>query len=55
MPPAVLECYREFIAEAPEQLGCFFGWQIAPAAAVHSRGPGRGSVLRTGHVLERPT
>ena len=27
---AVLECYREFIAEAPEQLGCFFGWQIAP-------------------------
>jgi FAD/FMN-containing dehydrogenase len=29
---AVLECYREFIARAPEQLGCFFGWQIAPAA-----------------------
>ena len=28
---AVLECYREYIAEAPEQLGCFFGWQIAPA------------------------
>jgi FAD/FMN-containing dehydrogenase len=27
---AVLECYREFIEEAPEQLGCFFGWQIAP-------------------------
>src|SRR5215475_2943277 len=27
---AVLERYREFIAEAPEQLGCFFGWQIAP-------------------------
>jgi hypothetical protein len=27
---AVLECYREFIAVAPEQLGCFFGWQIAP-------------------------
>jgi FAD/FMN-containing dehydrogenase len=27
---AVLECYRHFIAEAPEQLGCFFGWQIAP-------------------------
>ena len=27
---AVLECYREFIADAPEQLGCFFGWQIAP-------------------------
>ncbi len=27
---AVLECYREFIAAAPEQLGCFFGWQIAP-------------------------
>jgi FAD/FMN-containing dehydrogenase len=27
---AVLQCYREFIAEAPEQLGCFFGWQIAP-------------------------
>jgi FAD/FMN-containing dehydrogenase len=27
---AVLECYREFIAEAPEQLGCFSGWQIAP-------------------------
>ncbi len=28
--PAVLQCYREFIATAPEQLGCFFGWQIAP-------------------------
>src|SRR4029077_13229243 len=27
---AVLECYRSFISEAPEQLGCFFGWQIAP-------------------------
>jgi FAD/FMN-containing dehydrogenase len=27
---AVLECYREFIGNAPEQLGCFFGWQIAP-------------------------
>ena len=27
---AVLQCYREFIANAPEQLGCFFGWQIAP-------------------------
>jgi FAD/FMN-containing dehydrogenase len=27
---AVLECYRDFIADAPEQLGCFFGWQIAP-------------------------
>ena len=27
---AVLSFYREFIAEAPEQLGCFFGWQIAP-------------------------
>ena len=27
---AVLECYREYIAHAPEQLGCFFGWQIAP-------------------------
>jgi hypothetical protein len=27
---AVLACYREFIAAAPEQLGCFFGWQIAP-------------------------
>ena len=28
---AVLEGYRDFIADAPEQLGCFFGWQIAPA------------------------
>ena len=27
---AVLSGYREYIAEAPEQLGCFFGWQIAP-------------------------
>jgi FAD/FMN-containing dehydrogenase len=27
---AVLECYRSFIDQAPEQLGCFFGWQIAP-------------------------
>ncbi len=27
---AVLECYRDYIARAPEQLGCFFGWQIAP-------------------------
>lgn len=27
---AVLECYSEYMADAPEQLGCFFGWQIAP-------------------------
>lgn len=27
---AVLQCYREYIARAPEALGCFFGWQIAP-------------------------
>ncbi len=27
---AVLQCYRDYIAEAPEPLGCFFGWQIAP-------------------------
>ena len=27
---AVLQGYRDYIAEAPEQLGCFFGWQIAP-------------------------
>ncbi|MFE3452576.1 FAD-binding oxidoreductase [Nonomuraea sp. NPDC059194] len=26
----VLECYRCYIDEAPEQLGCFFGWQVAP-------------------------
>ena len=27
---AVLAGYRAYIADAPEQLGCFFGWQIAP-------------------------
>jgi FAD/FMN-containing dehydrogenase len=27
---AVLECFRDYIDVAPEQLGCFFGWQIAP-------------------------
>lgn len=27
---AVLKGYREYIAKAPEALGCFFGWQIAP-------------------------
>jgi len=27
---AVLQGYREYIAQAPEQLGCFFGWQLAP-------------------------
>ncbi len=27
---AVLQCYRDYMARAPEQLGCFFGWQIAP-------------------------
>lgn len=27
---AVLQGYRDYIAHAPEQLGCFFGWQIAP-------------------------
>lgn len=26
----VLQGYRDYIAEAPEALGCFFGWQIAP-------------------------
>jgi FAD/FMN-containing dehydrogenase len=29
---AVLQGYRDYIAHAPEQLGCFFGWQIAPEA-----------------------
>ena len=28
--PAVMELYRTFIDEAPEELGCFFAWQIAP-------------------------
>ncbi len=27
---AVLKGFSEYIMEAPEQLGCFFGWQIAP-------------------------
>jgi FAD/FMN-containing dehydrogenase len=27
---AVLECFRSYISEAREQLGCFFAWQIAP-------------------------
>ncbi|WP_433506712.1 FAD-binding oxidoreductase [Pseudonocardia halophobica] len=28
--PAVMRVYDEYIREAPEQLGAFFGWQIAP-------------------------
>ena len=27
---AVMEMYREFMRDAPDALGCFFGWQIAP-------------------------
>jgi FAD/FMN-containing dehydrogenase len=28
---AVLQCYRDYmLGDAPEQLGCLFGWQIAP-------------------------
>lgn len=27
---SVLRGYSDYIAEAPEPLGCFFGWQIAP-------------------------
>jgi FAD/FMN-containing dehydrogenase len=27
---AVLAGYRDYMMRAPEQLGCFFGWQIAP-------------------------
>ncbi len=27
---AVLECYRDYIARAPEAFSAFFGWQIAP-------------------------
>ncbi len=27
---AVMACYRELIQDAPEQLGAFFAWQIAP-------------------------
>ncbi len=27
---AVMECYRDYIEDAPEELGCFFAWQIAP-------------------------
>jgi FAD/FMN-containing dehydrogenase len=26
----VMRFYRDFIATAPEALGCFFGWQVAP-------------------------
>ncbi|GAA2901558.1 FAD-binding oxidoreductase [Pseudonocardia halophobica] len=28
--PAIMRVYDEYIREAPEQLGAFFGWQIAP-------------------------
>ena len=28
--PAVMRAYDNYIQEAPEQLGCFFGWQLAP-------------------------
>ncbi len=28
--PAVLAFFRDYIADAPEQFGCFFAWQIAP-------------------------
>jgi FAD/FMN-containing dehydrogenase len=28
--PAVMQLYRDYIKEAPEELGCFFAWQIAP-------------------------
>jgi FAD/FMN-containing dehydrogenase len=27
---AVMEFFRDFITDAPEELGCFFAWQIAP-------------------------
>ena len=50
---AVLECYREFIAAAPEQLGCFFGWQIVPPLPFIPEDRGRRSVLCLGQLLER--
>lgn len=28
--PAVMAFYRDYIMSAPEELGCFFAWQIAP-------------------------
>jgi hypothetical protein len=28
--PAVMRAYDEYIEDAPEQLGAFFGWQLAP-------------------------
>jgi FAD/FMN-containing dehydrogenase len=28
--PAVMRAYNEYIQQAPEQLGAFFGWQLAP-------------------------
>jgi FAD/FMN-containing dehydrogenase len=28
--PAVMRAYDEYIKDAPEQLGAFFGWQLAP-------------------------
>lgn len=28
--PAVLDFYRRYISEAPEEMGAFFAWQIAP-------------------------
>ena len=50
---AVLECYREFIAAAPEQLGCFFGWQIAPPLPFIPEDRVGGSVLCLDQLLER--
>ena len=43
---AVLACYGEFIADAPEQLGCFFGWQIAPPCRLSPRTASRISSAR---------
>ncbi|UUZ73330.1 FAD-binding oxidoreductase [Polaromonas sp. P1(28)-8] len=52
---AVLACYREYIADAPRTARMLFRLADRSSSVVHPRGPGRGSVLRPGHVLERST
>ena len=49
----VLRFYRDFIVDAPEQLGMFPAFQIAPPLAVHSGGSARRTVHRVRHVLGR--
>ena len=51
--PAVMRAYDDYIQEAPEQLGAFFGWQMAPPLPFIPEDRHGDKFCAHGHLLER--